>query len=321
MPSYAEELPKGGDPRHAPSRRPKSVRCSRRAFLRWSARLVAASPLVSCVRGAEPADGAGPSVSRAAREEAVKELPLKYLQESMRARIEEIVAKPTIYRRLPIEVIPCDPELYLFLVRYPEVVVNMWQLMGVTNAQIKRTGVYAYDAADGAGTQSKVELLYGTREKHLFLAEGYYDGPILPRRITGRCVLLLSTAYSRDAQQRSYVSNQLDVFLQLDRAGIELVAKTLHPLMGKTIDTNFTESARFISQLSHAAQTNGAGVQVLVTRLTNIDPDVRLRFAQLTTNVHQRAALQRLDNWGDAPAPRVSELETNLANENAPERH
>lgn len=265
----------------------------RRAFMQWGAGLIASAALTGRALPALAKESKRPSTSRASREQAIRQMPLRSLKEPLRTRIQNIVIKPTIYRRLPVEVIPCDPQLYLFLVRYPEVVINMWHLMGVTKAVIKRTGAYAYDAQDGAGTVSRVELVFGTRNQHLFLAEGYYDGPLLPRRITGRCVLLLSSGYSQDDTKRSFVSNRLDVFVQLDKMGVEIVAKTLHPLMGKTIDTNFAESSRFISQVSHVAESNGPGVQRLVSRLTDIDPEVRTQFAQITSAIHQRSALQR----------------------------
>ena len=83
-----------------------------------------------CVAGANMPNR--PSTSRSAREEAQREIPLASLQEPLRSKIQQIVTRPTIYRRMPIEVVPCDPDLYVFLVRYPEIVVNMWQLMGVT---------------------------------------------------------------------------------------------------------------------------------------------------------------------------------------------
>ncbi len=266
---------------------------SRRAFMQWGAGLIASAALTGQTLPVLANESKRPSTSRASREQAVRQMPLRSLKEPLRTRIQNIVIKPTIYRRLPVEVIPCDPQLYLFLVRYPEVVINMWHLMGVTKAVIKRTGAYAYDAQDGAGTVSRVELVFGTRHQHLFLAEGYYDGPLLPRRITGRCVLLLSSGYSQDDRKRSFVSNRLDVFVQLDKMGVEIVAKTLHPLMGKTIDTNFAESSRFISQVSHVAESNGPGVQRLVSRLTDIDPEVRTQFAQITSAINQRSALQR----------------------------
>ena len=121
----------------------------------------------------------GPARVALAREEALREHPLRQPRRTGADEDPEDRQQPTIYRRMPIEVVPCDPELYVFLVRYPEIVVNMWQLMGVTKVKITRTGPYAYDTQDGAGTVSQVELVYGTREKHLFLAEGHYEGPLL----------------------------------------------------------------------------------------------------------------------------------------------
>jgi hypothetical protein len=302
-------------------RRPVAeVGFGRRAFLQWVAGAVvlgahAGSPRGSSANAPTPASAPSPvspsnrpNTSRTAREEAQREMPLANLQEPLRKKVSQIVADPTVYRRMPIEVVPCDPDLYLFLVRYPEVVVNMWQLMGVTKVTVDRKGPYTYDAQDGAGTASRVELIYGTREKHLFLAEGHYEGPLLPRRVTGRCALLLTSAYSLDAEQRDYVSNKLDVFLQVDNVGAELVARTLHPLMGKTVDSNFSETIRFLSQVSHVAESNGPGVQRLVTRLTNVDPVVRDRFAQITTTLSQRTIMRAMAEEQDAPAERLGGL-------------
>jgi hypothetical protein len=247
------------------------------------------------------------NTSRATREQAVRQIPLRALKEPIRTRVQQVVTSPTIFRRLPIQVIPCDQELYLLLVRYPEIIVNMWQLMGVTNAMIRRTGAYAYDAQDGAGTVSRVELVYGTRDQHLFLAEGHYDGPMTPRRVTGRCVLLLTSGYAKGERQQTVISNRLDVFLQLDKVGVELVAKTLHPLLGKTVDTNFAESARFISQVSTVAETNGPGVQRLVSRLTKVQPEVRAQFAKITSSISQREALKRFGVPHDDATKRLSD--------------
>lgn len=280
---------------------------SRRSLLQWGAGLMASAVFAGRTGPAGATRANRPSTSRAARQEAIRELPLRSLKEPLQSQIRQIVLDPTIYRRLPIEVIPCDPQLYLFLVRYPEVVVNMWQLMGVTQAVIKRTSAYAYDARDGAGTVSEVQLVYGTRDQHLFLAEGYYDGPLLPRRVTGRCALLLTSAYSDGEQQRSYISNRLDVFLQLDRVGVELVAKTLHPLLGRTIDTNFAESARFVGQVSFVAENNGPGVQRLASRLDNVQPQVRAKFARLASSINQRAALRQFETDSDDESQRVSD--------------
>jgi hypothetical protein len=126
------------------------------------------------------------STSRSAKEEAIAGIPFDKLKADVRARLSDIVEKPSMYRRLPNQKIHCDPDMYLFLVRYPEVVVNIWELMGVTNVKLKRVGQYAFECSDGAGTVAKVELVYGTRDLHLLYVEATYEGPLTGRKVNGR---------------------------------------------------------------------------------------------------------------------------------------
>ncbi|MFW6168880.1 MAG: hypothetical protein ACODAD_00220 [Planctomycetota bacterium] len=314
MRTYSEVVSASGDQDTVLGPTGRLTDINRRTLLQWGGGLLTSVMLGSWSVPALGSKTNESSTSRASREEAIREIPLQSLEEPLQKRIKEVVLKPTLYRRLPVEVIPCEPELYLFLVRYPEVVVNMWQLMGVTEAVIKRTGPYVYEAQDGAGTVSEVQLVYGHRDQHVFLAEGHYEGPLLPRPITGRCVLLLTSAYSTDKQKRTYVSNRLDVFLQLDRVGVEVVAKTLHPLLGKTVDTNFSESARFVSQVSFVAKNNGPGVQHLVSRLDKVQPEVRARFARITSAINQHATLKQFETTSDGDAaPRMSNRPPNAS--------
>ena len=237
---------------------------------------------------AEPPDGL--MFDPVARAQAAAAIPFDRLSEESRGKLQRVVSQPSIYRRLPVTVIEVDPDLYLFLIRYPEVVVNMWELMGVTKAQVQRTGDFTFDATDGAGTTSHVELVYGDRKVHVLYADGAYEGPLFRRLIRGRCVLVLHSDYHQTMDQRVYVTNQLDMFVQFDNIGAELLAKTLHPLVGKTADHNFVESLRFLGQVSLAAETKTSKVQQLAERLTKIDPAVRGEFTRVTALVGQRAA-------------------------------
>lgn len=240
----------------------------------------AASPLLSV------------STTAQNRNESIKAIPFDQMGEQVKARVWRVVSKPSIYRRLPTQTIDCDPDLYVFLVRYPEVLVNIWQLMGVTKVQMKRTGPFSFDASDGVGTTTKVELVYGRPDLHVYYANGFYEGPLLHNRITGRCVIVLRSAYAKQGD-RLLVTVKLDTFVDLDNIGAEIFAKTLHPLIGKTADFNFTETARFMGQVSQASETNGPGMERLAAKLSNVDPAVRQSFAQYTDVVYQRAVLRR----------------------------
>ncbi len=240
------------------------------------------------------AQGSGGSASR--RQEAAQQIPFDQLQPQAVDQLQAIVESPTIYRQMPVETIQCDPNLYVFLLRHPEVVVNMWQLMGVTKCQMTRTADYAFEAFDGSGTKSQIELVYGTRNLHVYYAEGAYSGSLLRRKITGRSVIVVSSNFQQAANQQSQVTTKMDVFLQLDNAGAELVAKTLHPIMGRTVDTNFQQSAKFVGQLSDVAHRNPDGMQRLSARLNNVKPEVRNKFSLITRNIGSQGAALHLSD-------------------------
>ena len=237
---------------------------------------------------AEELPGAASSSFRS-RQEAIRAIPFDRIHARVGQKLRKVIEDPTMYRRLPIQIVDADPDLYILLARYPEVIVNMWQLMGVTQLQLERTGDYTMRVVDGAGTTGNLELVYGTQDVHVYYAVGHYEGPLLKQRIVGRCVAVLSTGFTETVRGRIYVSSRLDVFARLDNLAADLVAKTLYPLMGKASDRNFLETNRFVGELSRAAETQWAGLQQLGPRLTKIRPDVQSRFLTTAAKVRVKA--------------------------------
>ena len=234
--------------------------------------------------------------SRTARHEAIKAVPAKQLSQEIIAKIRPVVGNPSLYRRIPTAPIECDPEMHEFLTRHPEVVVNIWDLMGITKVSVNRTGPYTFRASDGQGTVTHVELLYRTPELQLVYADGVYEGPLCHRPLGGQCVLLLRSKFHTGKDGRNMVVNMLDVFVRVDHAGVDLLTKMLQPLVARTADFNFRESAKFLGRISRAASDNGPGVQRLATRLTKIEPQVRDEFAKVALQVGSvKAADRRLE--------------------------
>lgn len=227
------------------------------------------------------------ATSRAAREDAIRGIPFRSLSPHAQRRIAAVVKKPTMFRRMPITVIQCDPELHRFSVRHPEVIVSVWQMMGITQVSVSRIGPYVLQCDDGVGTKTDMELIYGDRDTHIIFCEGSYEGPLFRKPLTGRCVLVLKSG-AVNGPGGYHITNMMDVFVQVDHAGVDLFTKTLHPLLGKSADVNFTESMRFLERMSIAAENNGAGMQDMVTRLQNLQSPVRKRFKQVVSNVNQR---------------------------------
>lgn len=229
------------------------------------------------------------------RDEAIRALPLAELTAETRRKLLAVVERPSIYRRLPQKSIDCDPALYLFLIRNPEVVVNIWQIMGISNMTAERRGPYLWKGNDGAGTICDVELVYGTDDLHVLYSDGFYEGSVLARKLSGRCVLILQSGFAQSADRRWQVGNRMDVFLQIDNLAADVIARTLSPWIGKVADSNFHESCRFASKLAQTAEQNGPGVQRLADKLSKVEPPVREEFSKVASAVHQRAALRDVE--------------------------
>jgi hypothetical protein len=240
--------------------------------------------------GAEEANYKATS-SNSARDEATRAIPTHLLSAEAHQKVNRIIANTSIYRRLPVQVTDCEPDLFQFLVRHPDVVVDIWEVMGISKVQLRQTGPVTFDAIDGAGTSGKVEYLYQDKNLHIIYSEGFYDGPMFHRPIRGQCLLILRTASIREASGRHYITSRLDTFLHLENVGLELLAKTFQSLMGRAADYNFTETANFVGSLSRTAEVNAAGVQRLATKLKNVSPEVRQEFADVAVQVAAKVQL------------------------------
>jgi hypothetical protein len=293
-------------------RRRKRVASQRLLFIGLIAAAIAGG--VASVASAQSSDATS---SRAARDEAAEAIPFQQLTESMRETLWSVVSTPSMYRRMPTKSIHCDPNLYVFLVRQPEVIVNIWELMGATKASVERTGKYSFKASDGLGTDCSVQLVYGTPHLHVFYGEGTYVGKVIRRPVTAKCVLLLRSTYSKDAENGVSVDNQMDLFLRFDNRGADLIAKTVSPLISRSADVNFLASVKFVGSVSKAAETNGHGVQRLASRLTKVQPEIREQFARLTANV-SRAAADRLSRAAGRPAAAVASRPTRMVVSSTP---
>ncbi len=235
------------------------------------------------------------SSSRETRDDATRLIPWGDLSPHNRELVRQIVDDASIYRRLPTRVVDCDPLMFNFLARHPEVVTDVWRLMGVGVLEVKPLGNSTFAARDAAGTTGKMQYLVekyndNARNTMLLYGDGTYTGAPLPRDVDARCLMLVRSGSSVETNGRTYVTAVVDTWVVVDRVGAELIAKTLQPLMAKAADHNFTETMKFVSTFSRTAETNPAGMQRLSEKLTSPDANVRGELVALSQQVHDRYA-------------------------------
>jgi hypothetical protein len=285
-----------------------AARCRSTALPMFTALLAMAAPwyvasiALSGATGwaADPTNKA--TTSHAAHDDALRTIPLDKLPADARPKVAAVLNDTSLFRRLPVQVVDCEPELFNFMESNPDVIVNIWQLMGVTNVKLDRIDGNRFHCSDGDGTTARAEIIYRNQDTEIIYADGLYEGPLFPRAVRGQCVGVLKTASQRDTNGRFYVTVRLDTFLHVDNVGVELLAKIFQGLVGRTIDHNFEETVGFLGSVSRTAETNPRGMQRLATKLTHIEPNRRDDFVALTDQVSSKLAGVELAESDTNPA-------------------
>ena len=270
----------------------------------------AAGRAVGAAVSAADSDAYDATSSRAARQNAQEAIPYARLDPQAQAKVRSVLADVTFFRRLPIRQIQCDPEFYLFLVQHPDVVVNIWEVLGVSHLAMRRHSPDTYQVTDDIGTVGTLEILYRSRDLQLAYVDGTYNGPMFGHRIRGRGIMLLRSHYAREADGRCLITSQLDAFMNIEPGGAEFLTKTFQPVVGKIADTNFQQSVGFLACLCRTAEVNQAGMARLAAKLGRVPPEVRQRLAELSQLAAQRAS--QISAPGDVPTfdpdgPRTAE--------------
>lgn len=228
--------------------------------------------------------------NRQARQAAIEDLPLEKLSKSDRERVTRVAEHASVFRRLPTQLIRCEPTLYLFLIEHPDVVVNIWNVLGMSEVSLQRTAKDKYRADDKSGTLGDAELVYRSHGEHVVYSRGTYEGNMFTRKVRGECVLSLVSEYSRETDGAYYVTCRMDAFVKIENIGIDLLSRTFQPLVGTVVDHNFRETAAFIESLSRTAEANPEGIAALAKRLNQVDAADRDTLARVCERAAREAA-------------------------------
>ncbi len=248
---------------------------------------VAGSPLVPIVTRSNALEA---TTSDAARRDAIRSIPFGKLSADDRAKVDAVLANVSVFRRMPTRVVDCDPDFYLFLVRHPDVVVNIWEMFKISRLRLREVGDGEFRISESAGATATIRFVYQNHDTHVIYGEGVYQGPLLARAVKGRGVLVLKSGYVRETNGRYYVTSRMDSFLSIEPSGAEIVTKTMSPVLGKTVDNNFIQTLAFLGSLSRTAELNSRGVQRLGSQLAHVQPEVRARFVELAADMPRKQA-------------------------------
>ena len=218
------------------------------------------------------------------------------LDADAREKVNSVLSNVGIYRRLPVRMVKCDPDMYLFLVRHPDVVVNIWEVLGVAQIQMRQIDIDTFRLVESEGCVATLEYIYHSHDMQIIYGKWNYTGPLLARKITGNCLAILKTSYAKDTDGKYLITSSMDGFLSVNSGAVELLARTLQPLVVKNIDNNFIQTVSFLGSMSKTAEVNSGGMLRLAGRLSHVQPETRQQLTEVVTSVAHRAAANSAAN-------------------------
>jgi hypothetical protein len=246
----------------------------------WLAGAVSAAPPSTTAEAPGHAD----------RRQAAAAVPLDRLETAEREACAKCLRAATLYRRLPPATVACDAEFLDFVLERPEVLVDVWRVLGISRLTLDPLGPDRWRLADGYGTVGSVRLVHRERQGDgglfVYLGRGGYSGPLTPQPLTGSCVVIVRHApVAIDANGGARHEVRIDAFLDVDGLGLELVTRALQPLIVHSAAANLREIAVFVSQFARAAERNPAAVARLTSRMSRTSPEDRRTLVALAAGI------------------------------------
>lgn len=220
--------------------------------------------------------------TKAIRKQATAEIPLARMSPDAQRKSQSLLKNVGMFRRLPTISFECDPEIYEYFIRNPDVAVATWRAMDISQFQLQETGANHYRADAGDGSVGDVELFFRTPNETVIHCDGAFKSPLLPKPIVARSLMRVQTSFAQEADGRIIGTHSGDVFVEFPSHAVEAVAKVISPVSHSIADRNFKQMTLFVHLMSQAIARHPGWVEQIGNKMDTISPQKKVEFFEVT---------------------------------------
>ncbi|MEZ6060211.1 MAG: hypothetical protein R3C19_07615 [Planctomycetaceae bacterium] len=224
------------------------------------------------------------------KEAAVRAIPMRVLNAAGRKRVNDVLRDCAQHRSLPHLQYVVEPAMYRYLVEHPDVAVSTWRAMEISQFEMWQTGPYEYEVSASDGSFGTADVIYRDGSQCLFVCEGTYNSPLLPKAISASALILLRYNFVRAADGSVLVDQTMDAFVALPGNTAQTIAKLASPLTNVIMDRNLFEVSLYARMMSKAAMTEPGWVEQLAGQLDGVLPQRRDELTALVQRPAPRGA-------------------------------
>ncbi len=243
------------------------------------------------------------SSDRNLKDQAIARLERTRLTQSGRQTAEQMVDKMSLFRRLPEVRFEMDPVAYDYFIGNPDVVVGLWQTLGISAIELRPAGKYQFQMNNVDGTNSKVFFLKRSQTSNIVYCEGEFQSPFLKNPITANGLICINARFEKDKDGTTFVRHSADVFVAFPNLAIEAAAKMISPVSNYIADRNFQEISLFMHSMSLSMARQPRWVQELAGKLQGVMPEQAAELNEVTLKVYENDQARLARRWEEFEEP------------------
>jgi hypothetical protein len=188
--------------------------------------------------------------------------------------VREIVARPTLRRRIPRIRFVGDRRIYEFLVSRPPLATQLARRLhpSLERYTVTPTGEATYTIEDRGALRGEARLVAATPHRRVYRFQGEFRSLAHLLRFTGRMVLILDYREVRERGQ-TYVESDPDFYVRIDHAVVGFMVRLLRPLVNVIIDRRVALIADATRKLFDRVVTDPRGLYREMAAWSDVRPD------------------------------------------------
>jgi hypothetical protein len=173
---------------------------------------------------------------------------LDALPAGLREKVARVVQSPTLTTHAPAEEFPAN--FYDWLLDHPDRVALAWRRLGVPCVSITNHGNGAFGWNDGEGSDLTWQCAWKGSSGRIWYADGQArPGPHLPL-VSVRAVAVLRCSQRRESDGRTFVTHDVDIYLQTDSKAAALVMRLIGPATPRLAQQGASQLLLFFSGIA-----------------------------------------------------------------------
>ncbi len=236
--------------------------------------------------------------SQDALKTAIERLPAGKLTTEQIATVRGVLENRSLFRQLPTLAVEAAPEVHSYFVGNPEAAVGIWQVLKISQFELKKTEPAVWFGDAGDGSEGTIEVLHRDTDSVLLHCDGAYKSPLLPRPIRATSIMHLRVQPKKADDGKTLLVQDLDLFVTFPSQTVDTVARLISPVSHLIADRNFRELTLFIRFMQVAMERQPGWVERTVQRIEGIDRTQREELLNVSARVFVDGRKRELNGEG-----------------------